>query len=100
MGTLIYGTKMEAEVEDQSLFHLDVLLARLRGTPFQLHVGLGGNRDGNLLSLAVTAGVPITLEYLNSPELSLDLDIINRATSAVLEGGFVSIPFRFGSDRR
>ncbi len=97
MGTLNYGSNAAAEIDDASLFHLDVLLVRLRGECFQLHVGLSAGRDGNLLSLAIGPGVSLSLEYLNSPELSLDMKVIDRAIYQVQTGGFVSIPFAFGN---
>lgn len=99
MGTLGYGPNVHGEIDDRSLFHLDVLLTRLRGASFQLHiVGLSGARDGNLASLSITPGVPLFLEYLNSPELDLDMKVIERAMYKVHTGTFVSLPFAFDSD--
>jgi hypothetical protein len=92
MGTLSYGD-IKIDLDDSSLFHLDVLLTRLRGATFQLHVGLGAARDGNLLSLAITPGVALALEYANTPDLTVDMDAINYAVFQVQSGGFVSVPF-------
>lgn len=95
MGKLLYGSKVEVEMDDQTLLHLDVLLARFDVTYFQLHVGLGGKSDGNLLSLRVGGGIPLVMEYFNGPELRLDPRIIESATRNILDRGFVTIPFVF-----
>jgi hypothetical protein len=95
MGTLIYGPKVHFEVDDQSLFHLDVLMSRLRGAPFQLHVMLAGAQDGTLASLAMGPGVAITLQYFNGPELDLDYEVIDHAVHVITDTGFVSVPFDF-----
>lgn len=94
MGNLVYG-KINAQIDDRSLFHLDVLLARLGGSSFQLHLMGAGRHDGDLLSLSISPGVPLTLQYENSPGLRLEPLVIDRAVNLVAEGGFVSLPFAF-----
>lgn len=88
MGTLHYAN-LEFETDDNVLFHIDVLLARLQGAPFQMHFMPSGEHDGKLLSLSVTSGIAIVLDYYNGPGLSLDLDAIARAVELVQEGAFV-----------
>ncbi|MGH3690764.1 MAG: hypothetical protein ACRDT7_11455 [Microbacterium sp.] len=98
MGQLLYGTLVDAEVEDRSLFHLDVLLARLRGTPFQLHFQPGREHDGSLVSISVTPGVPLRLIYANDRDLRLDSTVVDLAQEQIHDGSFVTIPFTFQSD--
>lgn len=88
MGTLRYAN-VEFETDDTVLVHLDVLLTRLRGAAFQMHLMPSGEHDGKLLSLSVTPGVPIVLEYYNGPDIGLDLDAIHRAVDAVHSGSFI-----------
>ncbi|MFC9560085.1 hypothetical protein [Agromyces sp. NPDC056965] len=95
MGKLLYGPKIVIDLDDQNLFHLDVLIARLRGESFQLHLTAGGAHDGSLLSLAIGPGVSLSMEYYNGPELSLELDVIDKALGMVQSHGFVTVPFTF-----
>jgi hypothetical protein len=96
MGKMIYGPRLEFDFADErSLFHLDVLLTRIRDTGFQLHVTVGGPDDGNLLSLRVGPSTPLVLEYFNGPEIELDLDVIAAAERRIVERGFVTLPFDF-----
>lgn len=88
MGKLRYAN-LEFEGDDTVLFHIDVLLARLGGTPFQMHFMPTGEHDAKLISLAITPGVPISLEYYNGPELRLDVDAIDRAIETVQAGSLL-----------
>ncbi|MFJ4220636.1 hypothetical protein [Curtobacterium luteum] len=92
MGRLIYGSNITVEVDDQSLFHLDALLSGLNRVTFQLHVILGEARDGNLLSLSVGDSAPLALEYGNSADLQLSVEVMEHMSNQVETGGFVTLP--------
>lgn len=95
MGQLLYGSKVEAEIDDRSLFHLDVLLLRLKGVPFQLHFMPGGKHDGQLVSISISPGSHLVLVYGNFNDLELDGGVVEHAELLVRQGHFVSIPFVF-----
>lgn len=92
MGRLLYGSNVEIEMDDRSLLHLDMLLADLNQTTFQLHVILGEARDGNLLSLSLGSGAPLALEYGNSSDLRADAATFGVMSEKVSSGGFVTLP--------
>lgn len=92
MGRLLYGSKVEIEMPDLSLLHLDMLLAEHPGAAFQLHVVLAGAKDGNLLSLSIGSGQPLLLELGNSRDLSIDVDVLVGMTEQLRSGGVVSLP--------
>jgi len=89
---LFYGPKVEIEVPDLSLFHLDMLLSDYPGASFQLHVVLSAAGDGNLLSLSIGSGVPLALDYCNGPELRIDAEVLEGLSTALRERGLVSLP--------
>lgn len=93
MGKLLYGSKVEIELPDLSLLHLDMLLAEHPGWAFQLHILLSGSEDGDLVSLSVGSGVPLVLKLGNSVEdLRVDDDVMVSLTAALRDRGLVSLP--------
>lgn len=100
MGRLVYGTgAVTVEVDDNILFHLDVLIARLRGAAFQLHGFLAGAGDGNMQSLTIGPGIPLILEFYNGPDLRLDMNLIVHAIYEVMSSGILSLSaLHLGSD--
>jgi hypothetical protein len=94
MGTLRYGSSLEVDLDDKSLFFLDALLSEVAGSTFQLHLFPAGPSDGNLLSLRIGAGVPVALEYFNGPDPQIDIGDLLLAAQDVREGRFISLPRR------
>lgn len=95
MGTLMYGSEIEVDLDDRTLLHLDALLTDIGGNSFQLHIIVQGRHERDLISVSVTPGVHLVMQYPNTPELLIDQLVIKGASEDVLERGLLTIPFRF-----
>jgi hypothetical protein len=95
MGKLFYGQTIEIDADDQSLFHLDVIVAALKGATFQLHLLDGPEQGGSILSISVGAGASLALQYANSSELKLNSGVIGTAMQTIADANFISLPFTF-----
>lgn len=100
MAKLIYGSKVEVDLDDRSAFHLDLLLSQLnvRGAAFQLHLTPGRDKDGLTLSLTIAPGVPLALEFIHDPDLVVDTGLLGEAMGQVLRLGNLTLPFAFEGD--
>ncbi|MFN4000908.1 hypothetical protein [Microcella sp.] len=88
MGKLLFGSQVELDVDDESLFHLDAALAELapEGIDPRVHAS-----DGHRIVSASGSG--IALVYKNGPHLSLDAGLLDTILDVARAGQFLVLPF-------
>lgn len=94
MGRLLYGDKVELNMPDDTLAHLDMILlkALAEDISVQIHVTTGGESDWALLSMNVSRGTNIFLDYFNTPR-DIDFGFVNTQLEQIRAGSFLTLPF-------
>ncbi|KQW07619.1 hypothetical protein ASC66_01065 [Leifsonia sp. Root4] len=88
MGKLLHGAKFELEVDDESLFHLDMALTMLgtEGLSIRVHTLMGG-------SVISFPSDGIVFIYENAPHLKIDEALLDVILAKAREAGLLSLPF-------
>jgi hypothetical protein len=88
MGKLIHGTAFETQVDDESLFHLDMALTMLgrEGLSVRVHV-LG---DGQVASFPSDG---IVLVYDHGSHLQVDEGLLGTVLDTARDTGKLTLPF-------
>ena len=91
---MTYQTITIDGIPDQHLVNLDLLLAKLRGQSFQLHIHTENGVGADMLSVTVGPGIPLALHYRNLPGLSVEMDAVQAAAAQVARLGMTSFPLQ------